>query len=95
VSNACIDKYQSANYEFMPSGDDREPDGVINVLQSKGSSKLHQDPKTDESGHGTAVASKAVGRKFGLAKQVCSALGPMDQTKIISRPLSCLYSSQH
>jgi hypothetical protein len=62
----------------MPSGDNREPDDAIVVLQSRDSLKHKQDPKVDESGHGTAVASKALGRKFGLAKQVSSALDLKD-----------------
>jgi hypothetical protein len=40
------------------------------VLQAPESVDLGQYPFDDESGHGTAVASKALGTKYGVAKKV-------------------------
>lgn len=45
------------------------------VLQTTRSLQRHASPDTDDNtvkpSHGTQVASKAVGKKYGLAKEVC------------------------
>jgi hypothetical protein len=73
-SNDIDSQKQKADYEFhLPGG---SPEN-IEVLQTQMSIEAKQDPHTDadtEFGHTTAVASKALGSQWGVAKSVSSYL---------------------
>jgi hypothetical protein len=75
VFDYCSNLGQSEGSEFRPPGDLPER---MTVFQSQLSRKAKEDPFEDDNrnkngektGHGTAVASKALGSKHGVAKKV-------------------------
>jgi hypothetical protein len=63
----CSLRRQTEGSEFRPPGD---IPANMKVLQTVLSIQAGQDPVVGETDHGTAVASKALGSRFGLAKKV-------------------------
>jgi hypothetical protein len=65
---------KKVEYEFRPPGGFPDRIQVLQTMYSK--NENHEDPLKDDSGHshGTAVASKALGSQYGLAKSVSIAL---------------------